>query len=120
MASIKFFKPLRQVNRNVIFSEHMNNWHEKFIPHAFTKRALNAWKMLSYLKQSEILNSLCCPHCNQITAFSQMEAYINTEGDLEFAGRCKKCEGQFYIDTETGKSGIVRNFDKIHLNTNGK
>jgi hypothetical protein len=35
-----------------------------------------------------------------------MEGYINIEGHLEFSGRCKKCDEQFYIDTETGKCGI--------------
>jgi hypothetical protein len=94
----------------------MNTWHEKFIPHTFTKRALAAWKMLSRLKQSEIIDSLRCPHCYQITVFTQMEGYINAASHLEFDGRCKKCEGRFYIDTETGKSGIVANFDEHNIN----
>jgi len=41
-----------------------------------------------------------------------MEGYINTEGHLEFHGKCKKCEGLFYIDTERGNSGIMENFDE--------
>ena len=90
----------------------MKNWYEKFIPHTITKRAYTAWKILSHLEQSEILNSLCCPHCNQITVFIQMEGYINTEDHLEFDGKCKKCKKRFYIDTKTRKSGIVVNLDE--------
>jgi hypothetical protein len=45
-----------------------------------------------------------------------MEGYINAASHLEFDGRCKKCEGRFYIDTETGKSGIVANFDEHNIN----